>query len=55
MNDQKGTFCEIGIESKAFVLIQFLLDEGQTVDLDVPRICVWNLNDIKITTLITSI
>ena len=28
MNDQKGTFCEIGIESKAFVLTQFLLDEG---------------------------
>ena len=44
-----------GIESEAFVLTPSLLEEGQTVDLDVPRIYIWNFNDIKITTLITSL
>ena len=44
-----------GIESEAFVLTQSLLEDGQTVDLDVPRIYIWNFNDIKITTLITSL
>ena len=31
-----------------------LMEKGQMVDLDVPRILIWNLNDIKVTTLITS-
>ena len=44
-----------GIESEAFVLTPSIMEEGQTVDLDVPRIYIWNFNDIKITTLITSL
>ena len=52
MNNQKyGT----GIESEAFILTPSLLNEGQTVDLDFPRIYFWNLNDIKFKTFITSI
>ena len=47
MNNQKGTVYEIGteIESKAFALT--LSGREATVDLDVPRIYIWSLNDRK--------